>query len=135
MTQDPSPAGNIRIGHRERDAVAEVLQEAAGDGRLSMAELDDRPQAALQAKTYADLDPLVADLSVELPSRTLSSDRPQRAASAGGRLLPRGSTPSRRRYEQRKTPRGVDRATVHPDQPRSGFGEAQLSGKPRPRRR
>lgn len=77
MTQDPSPAGNIRIGHRERDAVAEVLQEAAGDGRLSMAELDDRLEAALQAKTYADLDPLVADLSVELPSRTLSSDRPQ----------------------------------------------------------
>ena len=73
MAQDPSPAGNIRIGHRERDAVAAVLQEAAGDGRLSMAELDDRLEAALQAKTYADLDPLVADLSVELPSRTLSS--------------------------------------------------------------
>ena len=85
MTQDPSPAGNIRIGHRERDAVAEVLQEAAGDGRLSMAELDDRLEAALQAKTYADLDPLVADLSVELPSRTLSSDRPhvQRPPAAG----------------------------------------------------
>ena len=77
MAQDPSPAGNIRVGHRERDAVAAVLQEAAGDGRLSMAELDDRLDAALQAKTYADLDPLVADLSVELPSRTLSSDRPQ----------------------------------------------------------
>jgi hypothetical protein len=77
VAQDPSPAGNIRVGHRERDAVAAVLQEAAGDGRLSMAELDDRLEAALQAKTYADLDPLVADLSVEPPSRTLSTDRPQ----------------------------------------------------------
>ena len=77
MAQDPPPAGNIRIGHRERDAVAEVLQEAAGDGRLSMSELDDRLEAALQAKTYADLDPLVADLSVELPSQTLSSGRPR----------------------------------------------------------
>jgi DUF1707 SHOCT-like domain len=75
MGQDPSPAGNIRIGDRERDAVAAVLQEAAGDGRLSMAELDDRLEAALQAKTYADLDPLVADLSVELPSHSLSSGR------------------------------------------------------------
>jgi hypothetical protein len=75
MGQDPSPAGNIRIGYRERDAVAAVLQEAAGDGRLSMAELDDRLSAALQAKTYADLDPLVADLSVELPSHTLRSGR------------------------------------------------------------
>ena len=77
MGQDPSLAGNIRIGNRERDAVAAVLQEAAGDGRLSMAELDDRLDAALQAKTYGDLDPLVADLSVELPSHALSSGRPR----------------------------------------------------------
>ena len=77
MGQDPSLAGNIRIGNRERDAVAAVLQEAAGDGRLSMAELDDRLDAALQAKTYGDLDPLVADLSVELPSHALSSGWPR----------------------------------------------------------
>jgi len=76
MTQDPPPTGSIRVGHRERDAVASVLQEAAADGRLSMAELDDRLEVALQAKTYADLDRLVADLSVELPSRMLSA-RPQ----------------------------------------------------------
>ena len=77
MAQDPHPAANIRVGHRERDAVAAVLQEAAADGRLSMAELDERVGAALQAKTYADLDPLVADLSVELPSRALTGSRPQ----------------------------------------------------------
>jgi hypothetical protein len=40
-----------------------------------MEELDDRLEAALRAKTYADLDPLVADLSVELPSRALNSSR------------------------------------------------------------
>jgi hypothetical protein len=85
MAQDLPPAANIRIGHRERDAVVAALQEAAGDGRLSMAELDDRLEAALQAKTYADLDPLVADLSVELPSGALSSAWPQaqRPPSAG----------------------------------------------------
>ena len=85
MAQDLPPAATIRVGHRERDAVAAVLQEAAGDGRLSMAELDDRLEAALQAKTYADLDPLVADLSVELPSHALSSSWPQaqRPPSAG----------------------------------------------------
>jgi hypothetical protein len=77
MAQDPHPAENIRVGHRERDAVAAVLQEAAVDGRLSMAELDERLGAALQAKTFADLDPLVADLSVEPPSRALTSGRPQ----------------------------------------------------------
>jgi hypothetical protein len=79
MAQDLPPAASIRVGHRERDAVVAALQEAAGDGRLSMAELDDRLEAALQAKTYADLDPLVADLSVELPSRALNSARPQSA--------------------------------------------------------
>ena len=42
-----------------------------------MAELDDRLDAALQAKTYGDLDPLVADLSVELPSHALSSGQPR----------------------------------------------------------
>jgi hypothetical protein len=77
MAQDLPPAASIRVGHRERDAVVAALQEAAGDGRLSMAELDDRLEAALQAKTYADLDPLVADLSVQLPSRALSSSRSQ----------------------------------------------------------
>jgi DUF1707 SHOCT-like domain len=77
MAQDLPPAASIRVGHRERDAVVAALQEAAGDGRLSMAELDDRLEAALQAKTYADLDPLVADLSVQLPSGALSSSRSQ----------------------------------------------------------
>ena len=85
MAQDLPPAANIRVGHSERDAVVAALQEAAGDGRLSMAELDDRLDAALQAKTYADLDVLVADLYVELPSRALTSALPQaqRPPSAG----------------------------------------------------
>ena len=85
MAQDLPPAANIRVGHSERDAVVAALQEAAADGRLSMAELDDRLDAALQARTYADLDVLVADLSVELPSRALTSALPQaqRPPSAG----------------------------------------------------
>ena len=74
MAQDPHQAGTFGSGPRT-DAVTAMLQEAAADGRLSMDELDDRLEAALQAKTYADLDPLVADLSVELPSHTLSSGR------------------------------------------------------------
>ena len=36
-----------------------------------------RGEAALQAKTYTDLDPLVADLSVELPLQTLSRSWPR----------------------------------------------------------
>lgn len=70
MTQDRFPAANLRVGHAERDAVAVILQEAAADGRLGMDELDERLGFALQAKTYADLEPLVADLSAELPWRS-----------------------------------------------------------------
>jgi hypothetical protein len=69
MAQDHPAAANIRVGDRERDAVAAMLQKAGADGRLSMEELDNRLEAALRARTYADLDPLVADLSVELPSQ------------------------------------------------------------------
>lgn len=72
MAQD-SVGGHLRIGHAERDAAVAVLQDAASDGRLSMAELEERVEAALSAKTYADLDVLVADLSVELPWRRRSS--------------------------------------------------------------
>lgn len=66
MTQDYPPRG-LRVGHAERDAVAAILQEAAADGRLGMDELDERLGAALQAKTYGDLEPLVADLAADLP--------------------------------------------------------------------
>jgi Domain of unknown function (DUF1707) len=52
----------LRAGHVDRDAVVEVLRIAAGDGRLSPAELDERLEAALTAKTYAELAILTADL-------------------------------------------------------------------------
>ena len=70
MSQEPHPSGQLRVGHAERDAVAAILQDAAADGRLGMDELDERLGAALQAKTYADLEPLVADLSADLPWRS-----------------------------------------------------------------
>lgn len=70
MTQDRFPAGHVRVGHAEREAVTAILQEAAADGRLGMEELDERLDVALQAKTYADLERLVADLSAELPWRS-----------------------------------------------------------------
>lgn len=62
MATEP-PARSLRVGHSERDAVAEILQKAAAEGRLTMAELDERLDAALRAKTYGDLEPLTADLT------------------------------------------------------------------------
>jgi len=52
----------LRASHADRDQVAELLRVAAGDGRLSLEELDDRLERALTARTYAELAALTADL-------------------------------------------------------------------------
>ena len=54
--------GELRASHADRDQVAELLRVAAGDGRLSPEELDDRLERALTARTYAELATLTADL-------------------------------------------------------------------------
>jgi hypothetical protein len=43
----------------------EILQVAAGDGRLSLTELDERLDAALSARTIGELKGLTADLPLE----------------------------------------------------------------------
>ena len=58
----PNDMSRMRISDAERDQVAEILREAAGEGRLDLEELDGRLTAVYAAKTYADLEPIVADL-------------------------------------------------------------------------
>lgn len=70
MGEGQVPADQFRVGHAERDAVAAILQEAVADGRLDIDELDERLELALRAKTYADLERLVTDLSADLPWRS-----------------------------------------------------------------
>src|ERR1700735_3379727 len=57
----PEPR-NLRASDADRERVANVLREAAGDGRLTMDELDDRLDAVYAAKTYAELEPITHDL-------------------------------------------------------------------------
>ncbi len=54
--------GSLRVSYGDRDQVAESLRVAAGDGRLTADELDERLEKALTARTYDDLAVLVADL-------------------------------------------------------------------------
>jgi Domain of unknown function (DUF1707) len=54
--------GELRASYADRDAVVEQLRVAAGDGRLTPEELDERLGAALTAKTYAELAALTSDL-------------------------------------------------------------------------
>lgn len=67
MTNLPEPSGaagtpEMRAGDADRERVAQVLRDAAGDGRLTLAELDERLDAVYAAKTYADLAPITRDL-------------------------------------------------------------------------
>lgn len=50
------------MSDRDRDRVVEILRVAAGDGRLSADELDERVGAALSARTGSELAALTADL-------------------------------------------------------------------------
>jgi hypothetical protein len=63
---DSSPAArdpqHLRASDADRETVANVLREAAGDGRLTMDELDERLDAVYAAKTYAELEPITDDL-------------------------------------------------------------------------
>jgi hypothetical protein len=54
--------GALRVSHEDRDQVAEALRVAAGDGRLTADELDERLERALTARTYDELAALVTDL-------------------------------------------------------------------------
>ena len=66
---DPDPA-SLRASDKDRESAAEVLREAAGEGRLSMTELDERLDAVYEAKTYAELEPIIRDL----PHRVIAPD-------------------------------------------------------------
>jgi len=53
---------DIRASDAERESTAERIREAATEGRLTMAELEDRLSSAYAARMRQELDPLVADL-------------------------------------------------------------------------
>jgi Domain of unknown function (DUF1707) len=62
---DSDPPGGVpglRASDADRERVADVLRQAAGEGRLSFDELDERLGAAFAARTYAELEPITADL-------------------------------------------------------------------------
>ena len=90
MTSEIAPAGEgrepaavdreLRASYEDRDKVAEQLRVAAGDGRLTADELDQRLEAALTARTYGELAALTADLpGVARVEPDVPVARPQRA--------------------------------------------------------
>jgi hypothetical protein len=64
MSDAEESPDTARAADADREAVAERLRVAAGEGRIDLAELDERLGHALTAKTYGQLRALVEDLPV-----------------------------------------------------------------------
>jgi hypothetical protein len=75
----------MRASDADRETVAERLRRAAGEGRILAQELEERLAHALRARTYGELDALVADLPREVArprsrTRQLARSHPLLAA-------------------------------------------------------
>src|SRR5215831_15469836 len=80
---EPVPGGaGLRASHDDRDRVVEVLRVAAGDGRITAEELDERVGAALTARTYGELAALISDLPAAPGSLPLTPGTPPGAGVA-----------------------------------------------------
>lgn len=83
---DPRPPA-LRASDADRERTAELLRRAAGDGRLTIEELDERLHSAYGARTSDELERLVADV-VAADERAAPVPRvPVRRAEGGARWL------------------------------------------------
>ncbi|WP_035697157.1 DUF1707 SHOCT-like domain-containing protein [Glycomyces tenuis] len=70
--------GRLRISNADRDGAIEQLQKALDEGRIDLAEFDERSKTAYEAKTNAELDLIFADL----PTARADGKAVQRAETA-----------------------------------------------------
>ncbi|MFE0454884.1 DUF1707 domain-containing protein [Streptomyces sp. NPDC058914] len=89
MTDDALP--DLRASDADRERVAEVLRDALAEGRLDMAEFEERLDATYRARTYGELAPITRDLPVAgvtppLPAVSLGKE-PQAAGNWSGRIV------------------------------------------------
>lgn len=96
-SHDPS----MRVSNAEREAIIAKLHAATEEGRLDLDEFAERSQEAYAARTYGDLEHLLADLphtegQVAVPESSAAA--PHRAAEAPAelRLTPKASSLQRK---------------------------------------
>ena len=75
----PGALSRMRASDADRDRVVDVLRVAVGDGRLPVAELDERLEAALSARTLGELAALTADLAGRMRYGRIEARRAWRA--------------------------------------------------------
>lgn len=66
FTADPRRPRNadVRVGHADRDLVADLLADAYAVGKLDNAEYNERLDRAMEIRTVRELMPLIGDLTV-----------------------------------------------------------------------
>lgn len=90
MTHDP----NMRVSNAEREAILARLHAATEEGRLDLDEFAERSRQAYEARTYGEVERLLADL----PDTGAALAVPQRPVPEGPtelRLKPTGSSVKR----------------------------------------
>ncbi|RFU42086.1 DUF1707 and DUF2154 domain-containing protein [Actinomadura logoneensis] len=78
----------MRASDADRDRVADRLREALADGRITAEEHAERIDAVYKARTYADLEPVLADLPGGSGPVPAGADAPSAAPAAPPRTEP-----------------------------------------------
>jgi uncharacterized protein DUF1707 len=89
--RDPVSWADQRASNTDRDVAADILCAAAADGRLTLAELDERLEDVLSARTLCELARLISDLPGSRFSAPVQAAAHQ-AASPPGRPQPPAET-------------------------------------------
>lgn len=74
----PEP-GELRISDADRESAAQRLHAALGEGRITLVELEERLDVVYAAKTFADLEPPLADLPTSGTPAVAAASRRQPA--------------------------------------------------------
>jgi hypothetical protein len=77
----------LRASDADRERTADRLRHAAGEGRLTMEELEERLHSVYAARTHRELDGLTADVVVRDQSGTATRRMPVRAGDEGTHWL------------------------------------------------
>ena len=95
MTDDALP--ELRASDADREKTADLLRHAAGEGRLTMDELDERLDLVYETRTQRELDKLTADVIVPAVSimsststHTLPSTLPTTSVASATLCVPFG---------------------------------------------
>lgn len=86
QSRESRPAGGVRASDSDRQAVVDQLRTAVDEGRLGLVEWNERVAQAYQARTYAELAEVAADLPAAQPEQRPApvAPAPRRPDAASG---------------------------------------------------